>query len=354
MSDDDDDFILGGKTVRSDSRMPPGQSLAIPSLDDDDDDFRLGASWLDGGEKLDAVITGARSGNPIILPVGQPTQLQPFKFEPDPVTKATEPSGAPIAYFRVYYIWPSVHGSMQPTLKKEVMCSDPDEVEDKFFELITKSIEDSRLGKNTITTDDLEIETIEAVHIDSTTTVVYDDEADDPYNPEPPEDHEHVHWAPTTPNVTRPTLTAQMRHHGVTMATSPISPSQGVYQQLGTTWSSTPPGKEDKSDEIESLSEAYKRLVESGTVTGQEILKSVQEQVREQVEAQLIDGPGETKMFVGKEVKGMLEPDPVEEVPVKEAKDNKSRILNFFRNERLNSTMTAFEAEQKLGYHYPI
>ncbi|UJD20639.1 hypothetical protein SEA_NIAGARA_1 [Gordonia phage Niagara] len=339
MIEEDDDFRLGGKSsVTSDAHLEYEKDII---------------------EQLNNITAAVRTGRPVSLPTG-PTQIQPFQFEPDPEldTKDSEPLDAPIAYFKVHYIWPSVNGSMQPTLSKNVFCTELDEVEDKFFEIIVKSIDDSNLSKNAVTTDDLEIEYIEAVRIDSTSDVVYDKDDDEPDCPEDcDDDHEHqshVHWAPTTPNVTRPTLTAQMRHHGVTMATSPISPSQGVYQQLGTTWSSTPPGKEDKSDEIESLSEAYKRLVESGTVTGQEILKSVQEQVREQVEAQLIDGPGETKMFVGKEVKGMLEPDPVEEVPVKEAKDNKSRILNFFRNERLNSTMTAFEAEQKLGYHYPI
>ncbi|AXH68159.1 hypothetical protein SEA_TEATEALATTE_1 [Gordonia phage Teatealatte] len=328
MIEEDDDFRLGGKSsVTSDAHFEYEKDVI---------------------EQLNNLTAAVRAGHSVNLPTG-PTQLQPFQFEPDPVIKATEPSDAPIAYFRVYYIWPSVHGSMQPSLKKEVMCSDPDEVEDKFFEIIVKSIEESKYDKNTVTTDDLEIEHIEAVHIDSTTSRVYDiddEESEDKHD-------DHVHWAPTTPNVTRPTLTAQMRHHGVTMATSPISPSQGAYQQLCTTWSSTPPGREE-NNEIASLSEAYKKLVESGSITGQEILESVQEQVREQVEAQLIDGPGETKMFVGKEVKGMLGPDPVEEVRVKEAKDNKSRILNFFRNERLNSTMTAFEAEQKLGYHYPI
>ncbi|QFG08490.1 hypothetical protein PBI_ASERPROCKY_1 [Gordonia phage ASerpRocky] len=328
MIEEDDDFRLGGKSsVTSDAHFEYEKDVI---------------------EQLNNLTAAVRAGHSVNLPTG-PTQLQPFQFEPDPVIKATEPSDAPIAYFRVYYIWPSVHGSMQPSLKKEVMCTDPDEVEDKFFEIIVKSIEESKYDKNTVTTDDLEIEHIEAVHIDSTTSRVYD--IDD----EEPEDKhdDHVHWAPTAPNVTRPTLTAQMRHHGITMATSPISPSQGVYQQITSQWVSTEPegGRKDG----ESISDVYKRLAEANITSSQEVMESVQRQVSEQVEAQLVDGPGQTRVFVGKEVKSMLnEDDQVEQLKEDIRKSNKSRILSFFQRESEKSVMTAFEVEQKLGYHYPI
>ncbi|ANA85971.1 hypothetical protein BH766_gp01 [Gordonia phage Demosthenes] len=317
MIEEDDDFRLGGKSsVTSDAHFEYEKDVI---------------------EQLNNLTAAVRAGHSVNLPTG-PTQLQPFQFEPDPVIKATEPSDAPIAYFRVYYFWPSVSGTPYETLKKEVMCSKVEDVEDKFFELIAESIEDSKHDKNTVTTDDLVIDIIEAIHVDSTTSVVYDKDDDEP---EPEDEHEdHVHWVPLAHRTTQ----SGVRQAGVTWSNSIPDPSQGVYQQITSQWVSTEP--EGGRKEGESISDAYKRLAEASVTSSKEIMESVQRQVREQVEAQLVDGPGQTKVFVGKEVKGMLKTDPVEKLA--------ANTITYFENKFEQNVMTAFQAEQKLGYNYPI